>query len=189
MRARAFSKTHPALHRRQRGVVLFIALIVLVAMTLAGLAVMRSVDTNNIIAGNLALRNAATSAGDAGLESARNWLTLQSSTTLQNDQATGYFANWQDTFNYKTFDFATQGIYVGGDSYQNSIYYVVHRMCRESTKSLNATDCFKLAASSDGSSKGDDAPPPTSTSLVYFRITAKVAGPRNTVSYVQSFVY
>ena len=35
--------------RRERGVVLFIALIVLVAMTLAGLALMRSVDTNVLI--------------------------------------------------------------------------------------------------------------------------------------------
>jgi Tfp pilus assembly protein PilX len=189
MKTRPPSKSRALRHRAQRGVVLFIALIVLVAMTLAGLAVMRSVDTNNIIAGNLALRNAATSAGDAGLESARNWLMAQSASFLQNDQTSGYFANWQEPFNYKTFDWAGKGVNVGTDSFGNSIYYVVHRMCRESAKSFNETDCFKVAASTDGGSKGDDAPPPSATALVYFRITAKVVGPRNTVSYVQAFIY
>jgi Tfp pilus assembly protein PilX len=37
----------------QRGVVLLVALIILVALTLAGVALIRSVDTANIIAGNL----------------------------------------------------------------------------------------------------------------------------------------
>ena len=54
-----------ALRGAQHGVVLLISLIVLVAMTLAGIAVMRSVDTNVLIAGNLAFRNAALSAADA----------------------------------------------------------------------------------------------------------------------------
>ena len=44
--------------RAQQGVILFIALIVLVAMSLAGIALMRSVDTNVLIAGNLAFRQA-----------------------------------------------------------------------------------------------------------------------------------
>ena len=79
-----------SLRKAQDGVVLFIALIVLVAMTLAGIAVMRSVDTNVLIAGNLAFRNAATSAGDAGIEAARNWLATQTAGGLVNDQVPGY---------------------------------------------------------------------------------------------------
>ena len=54
--------------RRQRGVVLFISLIVLVAMTLAGVALVRSVDTTNLIAGNLAFKQGATLSGDAAIE-------------------------------------------------------------------------------------------------------------------------
>ena len=60
--------------RNQRGVILFIALIVLVAMSLAGIALMRSVDTNVLIAGNLAFRQGATLAADRGIEDAKNWL-------------------------------------------------------------------------------------------------------------------
>src|SRR6185436_14173310 len=76
----------------QRGVVLFIALIVLVAMTLAGIGMMRSVDTNNLIAGNLAFMNAALSAGDAAIEVARNWVMSKTAGQLEADQP-GYFAN------------------------------------------------------------------------------------------------
>ena len=43
----------------QKGVVLFISLIVLVAMTLAGIAMFRQVGTGVVIAGNLAFRDNA----------------------------------------------------------------------------------------------------------------------------------
>jgi len=178
----------------QRGAILFIALIVLVAMTMAGIAVMRSVDTNNMIAGNLAFRNAATSSADAGLESARSWLTGQTAATLEKDgnSGEGYFANWQDPWNPKAFSWAGDGVTVGTDPYGNTIYYVIHRMCKESNKSVLATDCFKMASLSTGSSKGGggyEGSLPAATALPYFRITAKVVGPKNTTSYIQSFIY
>ena len=177
---------------RQRGAVLFISLIVLVAMTLAGIALMRSVDTGNLIAGNLAFRNAATNAADGGLEAARGWLMGQSAGVLQNDAVTGYIANWQEQFDPKTFNWPGQAITVGTDSVDNTVYYVVHRMCRESGKSIDATDCTKVTALSVGSTKGGagyGSAALTGASLPYFRITAKVVGPKNTVSYVQAFVY
>ena len=64
---------------RQRGVVLFIALIVLVAMALAGIALVRSVDTGILVAGNIAFKQGATNAGDQGLEAARTWLVTNKS--------------------------------------------------------------------------------------------------------------
>ncbi len=60
---------------RQRGAVLLIALIVLVAMTLAGIAMMRSVDTGILVSGNMAFRQSATLAADAGINS--GWKKLQ----------------------------------------------------------------------------------------------------------------
>lgn len=54
----------------QQGVVLFIALIALLAMSLAALALIRSVDTGGIIAGNLAFRQSATTLSDVGIEAA-----------------------------------------------------------------------------------------------------------------------
>ena len=61
--------------RSQRGVVIFIALIVLVAMTLAGIAMMRSSGSAMLTAGNLGFRQNATASGDLGLETARTWLS------------------------------------------------------------------------------------------------------------------
>ena len=175
----------------QRGVVLFIALIVLVAMTLAGLGMMRSVDTNNLIAGNLAFKNAAASAGDAAIEAARAWLTTKTPGQLETDQA-GYFANWQPSFDPKTFNWLGSSTLVGTDVNGDTIYYVAHRMCKESAKSIDATDCTKVSTVSVGSTKGGGSygsAPLAGTSLVFYRITAKIEGPKFTVSYLQAFIY
>src|SRR5882672_3816297 len=60
--------------RDQRGTVLIIALIVLVAMTLAGIATMRSVDTATLLAGNIGLRQATSNAADQGIQAGVKWL-------------------------------------------------------------------------------------------------------------------
>lgn len=84
---------------RQKGVVLFIALITLVAMTLAGIALMRSVDTSTMIAGNLAFKQGSTALADLGIEAGRTWLIANANTaTLNNDSPTqGYYATSQDS--------------------------------------------------------------------------------------------
>ena len=60
--------------RQQRGVVLMIALIMLVSMTLAGLALYRQMGTGLIIARNLTFKRAAVVAADLGIETARTWI-------------------------------------------------------------------------------------------------------------------
>src|ERR1700757_3799931 len=54
----------------QRGVVLFIALIVMVVMSLAGIALMRSVDTTSAVIGNLAFRQASILPANYAIEDA-----------------------------------------------------------------------------------------------------------------------
>lgn len=63
-----------AFPKRQEGVVLVLTLIVLVAMTLATIALVRSIDTGNVVAGNMAFRQGATQAADAGTEAAITFL-------------------------------------------------------------------------------------------------------------------
>ena len=60
----------PMLKSTQRGVVLFIALIVMVAMSLAGIALMRSVDTTSTVIGNLAFRQASILPANYAIEDA-----------------------------------------------------------------------------------------------------------------------
>ncbi len=82
--------------RHQQGLVLFIALIVLVIMTLAGIAMVRSITTSTQVANNLSLRQGTTAAADVALETARQWLiniSRASPATLNADFAdNGYSA-------------------------------------------------------------------------------------------------
>ena len=55
---------------KQQGVVLVIALIALVAISLAGVALMRTVDTSNVVSGNIGFNEAATQVADIGAEMA-----------------------------------------------------------------------------------------------------------------------
>ena len=67
-------RLHRTAQRLQRGVVLFVALIVLIIMTLAGLALLRQMGVGTSIAGNVAFKENATSVADRGTEVARAWL-------------------------------------------------------------------------------------------------------------------
>ena len=78
---------------KQKGVVLLITLIMLVAMTLAAISLMRSVDTTNLIAGNLAFQQTSLHGADAGTEQAIAFLSnsLSGTSVLFPDGSTGVF--------------------------------------------------------------------------------------------------
>lgn len=84
----------------QRGVVLLIALVMLIAITLGGLALFRQVGTGVMVAANLAFKKSALIAADRGIEDARNWLlnpvfTAGHLTGFDDaDTTRGYFAAW-----------------------------------------------------------------------------------------------
>jgi type IV pilus assembly protein PilX len=189
------SARNVAVPRRQRGVVLFIALIVLVAMTLAGLAMFRSVGTSVVIAGNLTFKQGATSAADRGIEAGRTWLTTQPPAVLQNTALPGFYSDWGQTFDPATFDWSGKGVLVtADDGGGNEIRYVVHRLCMTENASVNAPtqQCVTLSSSGFGGSKAGGAYgqlPLSNTIQAYFRITARAVGPKNTVSYVQSIIF
>jgi type IV pilus assembly protein PilX len=203
------ARHHPPLPRmagrRQSGVVLIIALIVMVAMTLAALSMMRSVDTNNLIAGNLAFQRAATLSSDTGVEAAITWLeTNNSGVTLDNDDATnGYSANgsnaaqapavgqtwdeyWMQSLTTRAYQFN------GGaaDSAGNVISYVIDRLCNNSGGKTTGAACVASPVVQTATGNGEEAGEPqlSAASVVYYRITVRVAGPKNTVSYVQTVV-
>lgn len=178
----------------ERGVILFIALIVLVAMTLAGIAMFRTIGAGVIIAGNMAFKQNATSVGDLGIEAARAWLINQGSSALQADQAAaGYYASWALTFNPSTFSWDGANSGSAGSVSGNDVRYVIHRLC-SSAGSANdpGQSCVTVGSASSGGSLGTPSygvMALSNTTAPYFRITVRVAGPRNTTSYVQSIMY
>jgi len=191
------------LRRAQRGAVLFISLIVLVAMSLAGLAMMRGVDTGALIANNLAFKQGATMAGDSGVETARAWLKSQTGSTLHGDiTAAGYAATWQEGLDFtkgdadttNDFQWDTRSVALAADAAGNQVSYVIHRMC-DAPGGPSTVNCIRATDSSGStstSSKGAAAFGSyaiSSPSQAFYRITVRVIGPRNTVSYVQAVVY
>lgn len=191
----AIDRSPRGIASRQRGVVLVIALIILVAMTLAGIGMVRSIDTGTLVVGNLAFKQSATHGADAAAESGLDWLAARTSDELMLDQARGYFANWQDGFNPATFDWDNQGsVEVTDARTGNRVSYVIHRMCQNSNASANAPgqSCVSIMAASSGGTRGGAAYGQRAlagTIQVYYRVTARAVGPRNTVSYVQTVVY
>ena len=194
------------MRKAQQGVVLFIALIVLVAMSLAGIALMRSVDTGTVIASNLAFRQGATFAGDIGVEAARTWL-MANSASVTTDQpgvtgGTGYWATMQTGVdllgNTAAADFAwdntvSTNVTTPTPPTGYTVRYVIHRLCN-ATGATTDTSCVKSAdaASSASGTKGAATYGSYAISVstsAYYRITVRVLGPRNSRSYIQAVVY
>ncbi len=181
--------------RRQQGVVLYVALIVMIAMMLAGVAMLRSVGTGVGVAGNLAFKQNATLAGDRAADAAIGWMkglpAATASATLQNDSAAnGYFASWNANFNPLTFDWTLDAVQTAtaDDGAGNRVRYVIHRLCKQtgSAQPGGGQECavHGTVVSGGGGVFAAGAAAPT-----LFRVTSRVDGPRNTLSYVQILVY
>lgn len=172
---------------------LFIALIVLVALSLAGLATMRSVDTAALVAGNIGFRQAAVHAGDQGIQAAYDWLKTQVSggtNMAVDDTGNGYFsqvptgeapdwylqaANWA---NAKT---ANSGFADG--SY--GVSYLIHRLCTPDgvCGQSQSADQIGCEGCDQGGPNSFRSPP-----SIHYRVTVRTFGPRNTVAYVQTLM-
>jgi type IV pilus assembly protein PilX len=192
---------------KQQGLILFVALMALVILMLIAVALTRSVDTNTVIAGNLAFKQSATTAADAGLEKAMEWLRGVQLANLDTDPftdpshpfnvtaaANGYYSsvNNEPAFlkDKDTWGDAKSVTLATADAGGNTVRYIIERMCRDPNTVLSETNCLFSDAEKDDSSfdsnklqalKGGKSP--------MNRITVRVTGPKNTVSYVQAFVY
>lgn len=186
----------------QRGVVLLIALIVLVAMTLGGIALVRSVDLTNIIAGNLAFKQAATHSGDAGIEQAIVWLeTNKNGTLLNSDQPSeGYSANGNNSLRSPSAGQSWDAYWsslptnriktLNTDASGNTVSYIIDRMCSLAGDPATGAQCSSsvVVSSPGGMEEEGGAKSISPPSGIYYRITSRIVGPKNTVSYVQAMV-
>jgi type IV pilus assembly protein PilX len=208
---------HNSLIERQRGLVLLVAMIALVVLSLAAVALIRTVDSATIIAGNLAFKQSATSSGEAALIRANQWLAAQADAEppvgLYNDNlAVGYYATmtslttargygsdqvfkaltddakWSDA-NSRAALVKCNGVDSDKDCSGNTIRYVIERMCSSSGPAAADQCLYGPDVESGSSKKGGAAGGPPKTASPMFRITARSVGPKNTVGYIQSFVY
>jgi hypothetical protein len=84
------------------------------------------------------------------------------------------------------------------DNSGNTVRYIIQRMCRNANQALQTASCLFAEGQDDEYGPKNvplpqdicDGPGcPLSGQAPQIRITARTAGPRNTVSYVQAFVY
>jgi Tfp pilus assembly protein PilX len=175
--------------RRQSGVVLFIALIVLVAMTLAGIAIMRSVDTGVAISGNVAFKQSTLSAADRGIDDAFTFLTKNITSGVLNNNYDGnaYYAKVTDPPDWSDDGVWADAHAMGEDDAGNTVSYMIHRMC-DGAGLYSGVNCAQTPRTGGevGNSQAILGNQFTSPPIVYFRVTVRVDGPRKTMSIVQS---
>src|SRR5438552_9777622 len=195
---RSFSRRTRSLQPRARqgGTILIIALIVLVAMTLAGIATMRSVDTATITAGNIGLRQASVNAADQGIQAGVIWLTANLGPTLIADNhqsgtaSKGYFSSvppandpdWYEPLNWSEAGQLNNG---NPDAGGNVVFFLIHRLCPVANCDISATCvgnpnpniCASTLSTAALTGEGSDQTRPTDTHTsvpaTHYRITAK----------------
>lgn len=208
----------------QNGVVLFIAMIALVVMSLAAVALIRSVDTNTLITGNLSFKQTSIASSSYGIESLSDYLgrEIRREDGKLSNPGVGYYAvctttssdpnlcdglnitnnaTWQAGARSRLADGI--GITGGVDAYGNTVEYIVERMCRApdadfEDKSATAvgivkSSCLVAKRNNDNGSKNVlnatlVGAPDVLTDLPVYRVTVRVTGPKNTISYIQSFI-
>lgn len=192
------------LRSRQSGATLLVTLIVLVAMTLTAISLMRSMDTTNIIAGNLAFQQSATRSADTGVESAIFWLEANIA-TLQNDSfANGYSSSltnpaagqsWDNFFTVtlagRTYTVPTANA-GNADAVGNTVSYGIERLCLTANILPTAVGAgctvTPITTGSVGSSEDAGTVQLNASTQQYYRITSRSVGPHNAKSYVQAII-
>lgn len=204
----------------QRGLVLFFALIALLVLSLAAVALIRTVDTSTIIAGNLAFKQAATNSADLGVDGAINWLK-QTETGLGNanvlndpahpfnndNSASGYYSSVHDEAGDPAFlNLAASATWTNGSALVgsdpdpttgNTTRFIIQRLCRNGNVTVQNADCLFSGPLQDNNKQNIKLPQeicngagcPAAGQTPMYRITSRVTGPKNTISYVQVFVY
>lgn len=182
----------------QRGVVLVIALIVMVALALAGIALIRSAETGTAVVGNLAFSQSATLPANLAVEEAVSVLFEKSliANLNQNLPAQNYYATRQanedsrgvpDVLLTKAKAGALARSLDAG--YGNEVRYVIERMCASGIPAAPSRAdvvqfCDMLPPKPSGTTtmETDKIELPR---IPLYRLTVRVDGPRNTVSFLQ----
>jgi len=200
----------------QRGVVLFITLIVLVALALGALAMYRGSMGTALVATNVAYKQGTLSLSDTGVQLAVVQISgLAAGGAVNNDNpATGYYsstppteADWTDGANWSCSEsFCGSGASICGtdatcvtNSAGYLVKYKIQRMCTLPGVAYNGTDAkgnaneCALSQTTGSSVAGNtqtigNTPLFSSIPTIYFRITARVEGPRNSLTITQAVV-
>ena len=189
----------------QSGVALIMVLIMLAAMMIAGVALIRVVDSANMISGNFAFRQATLNIADLGVEAAVAELKDIRKVSSEAPYPAGcetfcrYFPARSvggamldsrglpllgsvDGTATKVINWSGNDVNAAPQGYR--VRYVIDRQCKVAPVTDVVNQCINYAPQSGGSKKSG-ATVFSSSSVVYYRVSIQVSGPRNTQSHVQ----
>jgi len=177
-------------------------------MTIAVLALVRAVDTSNVISGNFAFKQSTLQMADIGIEAAVSALptiitrsldaayssaggcttacqyypTMAASTDTKGKPLTAVAGALTYTIDWDAVPSVTSPIT------QYNIRYVIDRLCQGPAP---VTDLVSKCLSDTplaGGTKKSGGVVFSATNTVFYRVTVRVTGPRNTESYVQAIL-
>ena len=181
---------------RPRGVVLFVALIVMVVLALTAVALVRAVDTTTTVAGNLAFREASVLPANAAVEAAVASL-FEVRTIADNgsdDAGRNYFAVLQADEDPRGVPKALQRIadYPADaqaihDGNGNTVRWIVERMCTQAgpvrAATCETTTPRQVLGTTTAETSRIGLP-----GLPLYRLSIRVDGPQGTVAFAQAML-
>lgn len=190
---------HIRLRAPQQGIVVFVALIAVVLMSLAAVGLMRSVHTSTIVVGNLAFRQAAQAMSTAAVEKAVYDMFQPGTMTgvANHDFNKNYYAFVQPAENAMGVPAALQSkaaypltFQVMSDTSGNEARYVIERMCRPEANGLEARGqwCEMIPPKQGMGLQGNVQFNIGLDPVPYYRMTVRVDGPNNSVSFAQAML-
>lgn len=178
--------------QRQSGITLVVVLVVLAIFGVAIASIVRSSMATGRIASNVAFKQSSTQAAEFALSAAEQFVVTRASGGLTDTAvANQYFAILQTTDSSElptTVNWSNVATTSVGSF---TVQWVVERMC---TAVLNTapppdpqTVCLTLQSNQQGSQRAG-SPAYVGSPSIYYRITARVTGPRDTETFVQTAV-
>ena len=200
----SFTRRAPRRPQRERGIVVFVALIAVVLLSIAAVGLMRSVHTSTMVVGNLAFRQSAQVLAAAAVEKAIYDMFPPSAVIADlsvHNTARNYYASVQPSQDRNGVPRALQGDpatnyaplgaqLITDNPTGNVARYVVERMCDDDAigKAATPNDCEmippKQATSKETQLRKGIALP----KIPYYRVTVRVDGPGNSVAYSQAMI-
>ncbi len=214
-----FNSPESARARRQQGMSLMFSLLALAALSLAGVALVRSVNTGALVIGNLGFKQEATSAASRATETAIAWLRANSTGLDLDRDADGYYATYLDLLD-PTGHKSSPGSGMAGVNWDdddcakvvnktacykasaptsingNTSRFLISRLCQTTGPLSGINICAKPAAASltDAVQRGEvrvgtELRPSRLVTSPYYRIIVRTVGARNTVSFTETIVH
>lgn len=173
---------------------MLIALIMLVAMSLAGAAMYRSTNTSLGITGNLAFKQSSVFETDQAVGAAVAWLNTNKDVLTASSAGNGYIAmspmvepEW---ISEAIWDQSKQLANIGTNL--NKLEYIIHRMCLEDGPYNSATNQCSMLDTTNTNTSGDSIRSGSTKfsgqPQVIYRVTVRATGTKNSKAIVQVFV-